>query len=233
LVSGAEGNGGLQDQQRSCFWQSSPQEEPVTENSGSLSVSIVKAETIAPQAWKNGGGQTRELLAWPSSENWSLRISRADIEKDGPFSAFPGADRWFAVLQGKGVILTFADKRCTVRLDGEPLNFDGAQSPGCHLLDGPTQDLNLMSLGGGSIMKAVEPQREWHESYVIRGLYTTVEGCWYGQQAHRMLEPHSLLWAEVEDLQPWRFAPKVPGIPGVPPVAWWLGHSPVHPGVHV
>jgi environmental stress-induced protein Ves len=188
-----------------------------------MSISIVNAETIVPQAWKNGGGQTRELLAWPSSENWSLRISRADIEKDGPFSAFSGVNRWFAVLQGAGVILSFADQRHTLRLGGEPFNFDGAQAPDCHLLDGPSQDLNLMSLGGCSIMKIVDPQHEWQESYAIRGLYTTVAGCWYGQDTQRVLEPHSLLWVEVKDVQPWSFVPEVSATASV---AWWLGHSP-------
>jgi environmental stress-induced protein Ves len=188
-----------------------------------MSISILSTTTIAPQAWKNGGGQTRELLVWPSSENWSLRISRADIEKNGPFSAFPGVDRWFAVLQGAGVILIFADASHTQRLDSEPLNFNGAQSPDCHLLDGPTQDLNLMSLGGCSIMKSVDAKKEWHEPYLIRGLYTTVAGCWSGQQEQRMLEPHSLLWAEVKDVQPWSFVPEVPSSS---PVAWWFGHTP-------
>jgi environmental stress-induced protein Ves len=40
--------------------------------------------------WRNGGGRTRELLAWPSAEDWQLRVSVAEIEADGPFSAFPG-----------------------------------------------------------------------------------------------------------------------------------------------
>ncbi len=67
---------------------------------------VICAGAVAPQAWRNGGGQTRELLAWPAQGPWRLRISRADIDADGPFSAFPGVTRWFTVLQGAGVALT-------------------------------------------------------------------------------------------------------------------------------
>ncbi|MBV8125268.1 MAG: HutD family protein [Burkholderiaceae bacterium] len=106
----------------------------------------VQADQVSPQRWRNGGGWTRELLTWPagasgaSSGNWALRISVADIEADGPFSAFPGIARWFAVLQGAGVRLFERDWQ---RDDGL-LAFDGALAPDCRLLDGMTRDFNLM-----------------------------------------------------------------------------------------
>ena len=61
--------------------------------------------TTPPQPWRNGGGVTRELLAWPDGGDWRVRVSVADIDADGPFSAFPGVERWFAVLEGAGVAL--------------------------------------------------------------------------------------------------------------------------------
>ena len=30
-----------------------------------MSAVIIQADNVAPQAWRNGGGQTRELLVWP------------------------------------------------------------------------------------------------------------------------------------------------------------------------
>ena len=33
----------------------------------------VCAADVAPQAWRNGGGSTRELLAWPAGADWRLR----------------------------------------------------------------------------------------------------------------------------------------------------------------
>ena len=106
----------------------------------------VDASTAAPAPWKNGGGVTRELLRLPaaSGDDWTLRISVADIAADGPFSPFPGVTRWFAVLDGAGVRLGFADRTLDLRRGDSPLRFDGAEAPACALLDGPTRDLNVM-----------------------------------------------------------------------------------------
>lgn len=105
------------------------------------------AAHAAPQPWKNGGGVTRELLRLPAgpSDDWTLRISVADIEADGPFSPFPGVTRWFAAVSGAGVRLGFAyEAPRDVRPGDAPLRFDGADAPGCVLLDGATRDLNVM-----------------------------------------------------------------------------------------
>ena len=105
------------------------------------------ASTATPVPWKNGGGVTRELLRLPagSGDDWTLRISVADIAADGPFSPFPGITRWFAVLTGAGVRLVFPERVLNVRRGDSPLRFDGADAPGCTLLDGPTRDLNVMA----------------------------------------------------------------------------------------
>ena len=58
---------------------------------------LIAAASVAATPWRNGGGRTRELLVWPSAQDWRLRLSLADIEHDGPFSAFPRITRWFAV----------------------------------------------------------------------------------------------------------------------------------------
>jgi hypothetical protein len=108
---------------------------------------IVDLAAVAPQPWRNGGGVTHELLAWPSAADWQLRLSVADIERDGPFSSFPGVQRWFCVLQGEGVLLEFNGQNKRLRLGDAPLGFDGAAAPGCLLLAGPTRDLNLMLRG--------------------------------------------------------------------------------------
>ena len=43
----------------------------------------IDANAVAPQPWRNGGGRTRELLAWPDAQAWSVRISLAEIEAEG------------------------------------------------------------------------------------------------------------------------------------------------------
>ena len=68
-----------------------------------MSWSQISADQVQPQPWKNGGGSTRELLAWPHAHDWALRISVAAVERDGPFSAYPGVQRWLAVRMGIGL----------------------------------------------------------------------------------------------------------------------------------
>ena len=51
--------------------------------------------------WKNGGGWTTQLAAFPESDAtvpFDWRVSIAEIESDGAFSAFPGYDRHIALL---------------------------------------------------------------------------------------------------------------------------------------
>lgn len=117
---------------------------------------LIEADRVDPTPWKNGGGRTRELFVWPPQGDWQLRISLADIEQDGPFSAFPGVQRHFAVLQGGGVRLQFVDGERLLQAGDPPLAFDGAEAPGCALIDGPTRDLNLMLRGlAGTLMPAL------------------------------------------------------------------------------
>lgn len=99
----------------------------------------------APAApWRNGGGVTRELAAGPAREDWAWRISVADVTADGPFSHFPGVQRWFAVVRGEGVRLAVDGAVHEVVGTSAPLEFDGAAQVQSWLLAGPTQDLNLM-----------------------------------------------------------------------------------------
>jgi environmental stress-induced protein Ves len=108
----------------------------------------------APAApWRNGGGVTRELAVWPAQGEWAWRMSVAEVGASGPFSRFDGITRWFAVLCGAGVVLNVrtasdsgeagaSEHRLTV-VDA-PLCFDGGAVTDCQLINGPTQDFNLM-----------------------------------------------------------------------------------------
>lgn len=117
-----------------------------------MSWRTVHLSDVAATPWRNGGGLTHEMVAWPSLAVWDWRISVAQVAKDGPFSSFDGVTRWFAVLQGAGVDLAVRtpgdtdDAVVAHRLTQEspPLCFDGAATTDCRLVDGPTLDFNLM-----------------------------------------------------------------------------------------
>jgi uncharacterized protein len=188
-----------------------------------MTVTIVHAPTIAPQPWRNGGGQTRELLTWPPGTDWLVRISRADIESDGPFSAFPGVERWFAVLEGHGVALQFADKERILKSGDAPLVFDGTAAPGCRLLNGPTQDLNLMIRRGSGVMQPVQAQTAWSGPFSARGLYTLGAGEWQTGEQSLALPTHTLLWTADGSADEWTFRPATTQHPLR---AWWLGYTP-------
>lgn len=181
---------------------------------------LLLADAVPAQAWRNGGGRTRELLAWPAPQDWRVRVSRADIDRDGPFSAFPGVQRWFAVLQGQGVALQFSDGLRQLGAEDEPLCFDGAAAPGCTLLGGPTQDLNLMLRGARGSLQRCQAGRVWQSAHALRGLYTTVAGHWQSDVASGEVPAHSLLWTTGGDTGAWVFRPLDPAAQGP---AWWLG----------
>lgn len=91
----------------------------------------------------------------PAGATWRLRISLADIDADGPFSAFAGVQRWFTVVQGAGVRLRWPGRSLDLDSASAPLHFDGADAPDCALLDGSTRDLNLMLRGlSGGLVRA-------------------------------------------------------------------------------
>ena len=102
---------------------------------------------ILPQAWKNGGGSTRELArasATGQDEGQMVwRASLAQINQDGAFSAFPDYRRIHCIVSGGGLCLTNADVQ--LRADPlQPLFFDGGLDLVAQLQDGPCEAFNLI-----------------------------------------------------------------------------------------
>lgn len=109
-----------------------------------MSWHIISLANVPASPWRNGGGVTRELLAWPAAQDWHWRLSVAEVASNGPFSRFDGVQRWFAVLGGAGVQLQLPEQTHELTVASAPLCFDGAVPVDCQLLDGTTQDFNLM-----------------------------------------------------------------------------------------
>lgn len=173
---------------------------------------VTRVDAVAPQRWRNGGGWTRELLAAPAGAGWRVRVSVADIESDGPFSAFPAVQRHFAVLQGAGVELTIDGARHTVTRGGPALCFDGAVATTCRLLDGPTRDLNLMVREGKGALVPVQPGVRWTPGAAACGLFAAAPGlCRNGGGEATAVPSFSLAWF---DRAPASLVFDAPG--------WWL-----------
>ena len=104
-------------------------------------------QRLAARPWKNGGGQTREIVCWPRAaglEDFDWRISVATIAASGPFSAFADVDRWIVLLDGDGVRLV--GEGIDHRLDQplQPFAFAGDRALDCQLLGAASSDFNLM-----------------------------------------------------------------------------------------
>jgi environmental stress-induced protein Ves len=107
---------------------------------------VIPANEYRRERWKNGAGWTREIHAHPASvHGWDWRLSIAEIEQDAPFSVFPGVDRQLVLLSGNGLRLRFDDGEVhELRPPHDRLRFAGERVVRGELVDGPTQDFNLM-----------------------------------------------------------------------------------------
>ncbi|MGN6153165.1 MAG: HutD/Ves family protein [Lysobacteraceae bacterium] len=154
------------------------------------------------ERWRNGHGWTREVLRMPEgADDWDWRLSIAEIERDGPFSAFPGIDRELVLLHGNGVRLRFDDGELREVLPPHGrVRFAGERALTGELIDGPTHDLNLMWRRDridaelwhrplvGSMVLFVEPGEQWLV-YLLSGRAQ----CMHGDDAVAIAMGDSLL----------------------------------------
>lgn len=116
----------------------------------------IPANEYRRERWRNQFGWTREIVRMSRrneagldrpipGEDWDWRLSIAEIERDAPFSAFPGIDRELVLLSGNGLRLRFDDGEVHELLPPhDKLRFAGERAVQGELLDGLTHDFNLM-----------------------------------------------------------------------------------------
>lgn len=99
-------------------------------------------------AWKNGGGETAEILCVPEGAGYDTflwRISTARVAQSGPFSVFPGVRRSLTVIEGGAMRLTFGDELpLTVGPGIGPVGFPGDIPCHAELIGPALLDLNVM-----------------------------------------------------------------------------------------
>jgi len=111
---------------------------------------ILSAENYLTMPWANGGGVTAQVAASPPGSDmnsFDWRVSIAQIVHGGPFSELTGVDRVLALIDGDSLQLTIDDTPHCLTPES-PIDFAGEAHVECHLPDGPTRDLNLMTRRG-------------------------------------------------------------------------------------
>jgi len=126
-------------------------QKPAAEKPGAVETNrLISLSSLDAMPWKNGGGTTYQIASDPpdaSTSNFRWRVSRAVIERDGPFSAFPNVSRWIVLISGPGFTMEFADGTSfDVTKPFEVYWFDGGLGVNCRLKgDRPCTVLNVMA----------------------------------------------------------------------------------------
>lgn len=126
----------------------------------SASSRVIPADRYRRERWRNGLGWTREIYAESSESadrcadlqlrtagtvDWTWRLSIAEIERDAAFSVFPGVERELVLLRGNGLRLRFDDGETRALAPPHArARFAGERAVTGELVDGPTEDFNLM-----------------------------------------------------------------------------------------
>ena len=110
-----------------------------------FAVQLICQEQFHRMPWKNGKGETLELLCQQDEQGIRWRISQAAVVEDGVFSDFTGMQRILVLLSGQGMQLThqFTESHnLTQPLD--MARFAGFEHTVASLTQGPIEDLNIM-----------------------------------------------------------------------------------------
>ena len=119
-----------------------------------VAATLLRGVDLVAAPWKNGGGVTREVAAFPAGaglDAFVWRVSIADVAQAGPFSRFDGIDRTLVLLSGAGMLLDEAQGPTHALT--QPLDiarFAGEAAIDARLVDGATRDFNLMVRRGAA-----------------------------------------------------------------------------------
>nr|WP_255701922.1 HutD family protein [Bordetella sp. LUAb4] len=159
---------------------------------------------VPAQAWKNGGGLTREIVCWPPGagvNDFLWRVSVARIDADGPFSRFADVDRVITLLSGPGVLLRggFPSGMHALTDALVPFPFPGDVEVDCALQGGASEDFNVMSRRGAVSANVTVIRQDAELPPAAYGLLLAVGGNWAvaaagGDDSGYTLPPDSGLW---------------------------------------
>lgn len=113
-----------------------------------MKISLLKNQTYRSMPWKNGRGFTSEIAIFPvgstlEKNNFSWRLSSAEVTENGPFSIFPNCDRYLTVIEGSGLKLHFETESKLIDQNSF-LQFSGELKVQGELIFGKIKDLNFI-----------------------------------------------------------------------------------------
>lgn len=109
---------------------------------------IYRAQDRQFHPWKNGGGETAEILTLPATlegEAFDLRLSTAIVASDGPFSYFPGINRVLTVIEGGPMVLHLDGQDHELTDQCPPFAFSGDLDCMARLTGPALLDFNVMT----------------------------------------------------------------------------------------
>ncbi len=114
----------------------------------SMKISLLKNQNYKSMPWKNGRGFTSEIAIFPlestlEKNNFTWRLSSAEVTENGLFSNFPGCERYLTVIDGSGLKLQFENENKLIDQNSF-LKFSGEDKVSSELVNGKIKDLNLI-----------------------------------------------------------------------------------------
>src|SRR5690348_14308829 len=113
---------------------------------------VLRYESYRSMPWRNGRGSTLEIARDPATgAEFAWRLSLADIDRDGDFSAYPGYRRAIVRIAGNNLQLRFKGHgRSFLEEAGRGTRFDGDWKTHCAVPEGPCTDLSLIVRRGSA-----------------------------------------------------------------------------------
>ena len=94
--------------------------------------------------WANGRGTSYEIASDRNeAEEWTWRLAMAPVNEDGAFSRIECVNRFLAVVEGEGMLIS-VDRKKLQCLPMQVVRFRGDAITDAALTDGPIMDINLM-----------------------------------------------------------------------------------------
>ena len=118
---------------------------------GPAMLRLIRQSEMLEGPWRNGMGVSWEIASHKEqgASEFSWRFAKARIDRDVPFSIYPGMDRVFMQISGNGLDLEFEGGHVLqVHESNVPHAFACDIPLNCKLGGGPCFDLNLFTARG-------------------------------------------------------------------------------------